>query len=142
MSNKEIVSVEKLTALASLIIHGHPDASLVIAKVAKAIQDDLLQNRQNQHLISQYFIRLDRLSLLKVGQQFLQANSSAQSNILLNGSNSENPGDIHAYSLLRQWVLIEYYRTKQGMQSLGYHPPIDGGYPDYGAPLTMPCDEH
>ncbi len=80
-------------------------------------------------------VQLDQLCQQAYGREFVDLDLDDRSRLLEKLLKNRAAGDPGAQlASLRYKTLVRFYTSPEAFEMLGYHPPSQGGYPDYAKP--------
>lgn len=99
--------------------------------------EEISKNENHLQRVQELLSDIDKISRSQFSQQFLELGVSKRADLLgkLLTDKTLTPNQRAELSFLRAHVLQMFYISETGFAMLDYHPPSQGGYPDYARPL-------
>ena len=127
------------TAVVDTLIPADDFPGAVDAGIDKKLYTESQKNGALKTFATAALETLEETAILQNGDSFHALSVSDRTKLLESvfDSTSTNRQTIIVLSHLRNKCMREFYLSPEAFGMLGYHPPSQGGYPDYAKPLSM-----
>ena len=127
--------IDTFRALIDTFVPEDDWAGALVLEIDRQLLETVLANAQYRANVRIALLQLDDFSRRIHGRKYLSLDLETRTHLLDNILNSRSGGTLRVQlDSLRLKTLTRFYTSPQAFALLDYHPPSQGGYPDYADP--------